>query len=103
VAASYVGFAAFVGLAMSRGGVVASCGCFGRPDTPPTRLHLVVNVVAACLALAVARDPFGGIGGVVADQPLAGLPYLALTAACVWFAYLALSALPTLRPQAARR
>lgn len=103
VAASYAGFAAFVATAMVRGGVVSSCGCFGKPDTPPTHLHMVMNVAAAALATAVAVDPLAGLGEVVADQPLAGLPFLTLTATCVWFAYLALTALPTLRPQAARR
>src|SRR3954464_12532891 len=37
VAASYLGFTGFVLLARSRDGVVSSCGCFGHPDTPPTR------------------------------------------------------------------
>ena len=32
-------------------GSLASCGCFGRPDTPPTRAHLV---------LTAARDRDGG-------------------------------------------
>ena len=34
VAVAYAGFTAFVALALRRGGVLASCGCFGRPDTP---------------------------------------------------------------------
>lgn len=100
VGASYAAFAAFVGFARARGGVISSCGCFGKPDTPPTHLHMVMNLLAAALATAVAVDPGTGIGPVVADQPLYGVPFLALTLVCVWFAYLALSALPTLRPQA---
>jgi hypothetical protein len=103
VALSYAGFAAFVALAMARGGVLSSCGCFGKPDTPPTRLHLTMNLLAAGLAAAVATAPAAGLPAVVADQPLAGVPFLMLTATCVWFAYLALAELPTLRPQAARR
>ena len=31
----YAGFTAFVVLALRRGGVLSSCGCFGRADTPP--------------------------------------------------------------------
>jgi hypothetical protein len=103
VAGSYAGFAAFVAIAMARGGVLSSCGCFGKPDTPPTRLHMTMNLSAAAVAAAVAVDPLRGLGSELADQPLAGVPFLALTATCVWFAYLALAELPTLRPQAVRR
>jgi hypothetical protein len=102
VAGSYAGFAAFVAVALARGGVISSCGCFGKPDTPPTRLHMVMNLSAAAVAGAVAVEPLGGVGSVLADQPLAGVPFLALTTVCVWLAYLALTALPTLRPPATR-
>jgi hypothetical protein len=101
VATSYIAFAAFVVLALTRGGVLASCGCFGTPDTPPTKSHVVFNVLAAGVAAAVALRPAEAVRDVVADQPLAGLPFLALTATCVWFAYLALATLPTLRPKTA--
>ena len=39
VAASYAAFTGFVLLVRRRGGVLASCGCFGRADTPPTTGH----------------------------------------------------------------
>ena len=45
VAGSYAAFTAFVLLARARGGVLASCGCFGRADTPPTTTHVVVTAV----------------------------------------------------------
>jgi len=45
VALSYALFAGVVAYAMARGGPLATCGCFGRPDTPPTRVHLVVDLV----------------------------------------------------------
>ena len=103
VAASYAGFAAFVALAMARGGLLSTCGCFGKPDTPPTRLHLVMNLCAATLAGTVALAPGDRLVGVVGDQPLAGLPFLTLTGVCAWFAYLALAELPRLRPAATQR
>ncbi len=34
-----------VAYARSRGGALASCGCFGTPDTPATLLHVVVDLV----------------------------------------------------------
>ena len=52
VALSYVCFFGVVAFARWRGGPLATCGCFGRPDTPPTALHLVIDLV---LAAAAAR------------------------------------------------
>lgn len=51
VAASYAAFAAFVTLALVRGWPLSSCGCFGKPDTPPTRSHAALNAVATVCAL----------------------------------------------------
>jgi hypothetical protein len=94
VAISYAAFAAFVALALRRGAPIGSCGCFGRAETPPSRTHVVVNVAAALVAAAVAVDPFGGVGDVVADQPLLGLPFLLLVAVGVYLVFLALTLLP---------
>lgn len=92
LATAYAGFAAFVALALARPGLLKSCGCFGRPDTPPTVAHLVVNVAAAAVAAAVAAG--GGTSIDLAGSPLLGLPFLGLTAICAWFGYLALALLP---------
>jgi hypothetical protein len=94
VAVSYAGFAAFVGLALRRGAPISSCGCFAKADTPPSRLHLVVNVLAALVAAGVAVDPVGGITDVLADQPLLGLPFLLLVGVGVYLTFLALTLLP---------
>ena len=47
VASSYVLFACVVAYARLRGGPLATCGCFGRPDTPATWLHVVLNLALA--------------------------------------------------------
>ena len=44
VAASYAGFTGFVLLARVRGGVLSSCGCFGKQDVPPTVGHALVTL-----------------------------------------------------------
>ena len=95
VAVCYLGFAWFVALGRRRG-TTGSCGCFGVETTaPPGVLHLVLNVAAAGVAVAVALGPpAGGAARVLTGQPLAGLPLLAATAVCGWLAYLVLSALP---------
>ncbi len=95
VAGAYLGFACFVVLAMSRGGAVSSCGCFGAPDTPPTLMHVLVTICASALAFATAvAHPTGPLLDALADMPLRGLPFLLVTACCVWFAYAAVAVLP---------
>jgi hypothetical protein len=96
LAASYAAFAAFVLLALRRGTPLASCGCFGKDDTPPTRLHAVLNAGAAAAAVAVALDSGAGLVDVIGSQPLAGVPFLLLLGCGVSFAYLALTRLPRL-------
>lgn len=83
VAASYAGFTGFVLLARARGGVLASCGCFGKADTPPTRTHAAVT---GGLALAAASGAPGAL-------PLE-LPLLVSTAAVAACAYLLLAVQP---------
>jgi hypothetical protein len=85
VAASYAGFAWFVAGALQSGAPVGTCGCFGRPDTPPRPAHVVVDAgfaVAALVGAAVGVDPpldasLLGLGGAVA---VAVGGYLLLTA-----------------------
>ncbi|CAN5792401.1 hypothetical protein BH24ACT3_BH24ACT3_09740 [soil metagenome] len=101
VALSYAGFAAFSALALRRDGTGASCGCFGATDNPLTVLHVAANVGAALLVAAAVLDPVPGVADVVAAQPLAGLPFLALTALCAWLAYATLTLLPALGRAAA--
>lgn len=85
VALSYAVFTAFVLLALSRGGVLASCGCFGKADVPPTRTHAFVTAGFAAAALT----------GAPGALPLE-LPLLVSTAALAVCAYLVLTALPLL-------
>jgi hypothetical protein len=94
VAASYLAFAVFVIVALVRDAPIATCGCFGRADSPPSLVHVGIDVVAAAAAIVVALDPGAGIADVVTDQPVAGVPYLLLVATGVLCAYLALTLLP---------
>ena len=98
VAASYAVFTAFVLVALRRGGVLASCGCFGKADTPPTRTHVAVTGAFALVAAAVAVQPLGGLTGVLSDSP--ALPLLVTTVAVAVTAYLVLALLPALKVRA---
>jgi hypothetical protein len=103
VAASYAAFGAVVAYARWRGGPLATCGCFGRPDTPPTTVHLLLDLVLAVAAavVAVAAPAYGTLGGELARQPWAGFPLLFVSAVGLWLSLLALSALAAL--EGARR
>src|SRR6266550_3440753 len=57
IALSYLAFAAFIVLAYRRGGPVSSCGCFGEVDSPPTVLHVLLNIGAASAALVAWHAP----------------------------------------------
>ncbi len=97
VCLSYLAFTGFVLLARRRGGVLASCGCFGRSDTPPTAAHVVVTAALAAVAAAVGVRPLGPLPGVLDAAPAAGGPLVLATAAVAVSAYLVLALLPLLR------
>lgn len=99
----YAAFAAFIVVAMARGGSVASCGCFGKADTPPTHAHLVLNISAAAVGVASAVTAPGGLIDVLPGQPAAGVPFIGFVALGAWFAYLTLTLLPRLRSMSASR
>ena len=96
VAVVYAGFAGFVGLAMSRRLPIASCGCFGKADTPPTWIHLVINVAAVAGAIAYASAGGPTLPSLLAEQPLAGIAYVGFLGIGVYCLFLLLSELPRL-------
>ena len=98
VALSYLCFFGVVAYARRRGGPLATCGCFGRPDTPPTMLHLVLDLALAAAATVVAlgAPSHGTLATQLAHQPWAGFPLLFVSAVGLWLTTLALSALAAL-------
>jgi hypothetical protein len=101
VAISYVAFAAFVEVARRRGTMIGSCGCLGSKETPPSLVHVVLDLALAAGALAYAvtqtGPPLEGLG----DAPGAGVPFVLLAVIAVGLVYAALTELP--RTQAAAR
>lgn len=99
VAAAYLLFTAFVVRVLRRGGILGSCGCFGKPDTPATRTHAALTAVAALAAAAVAADPPAAAW----SGPVADLVVTAGLAALVGFlAWQVMAVLPTTTPAAIR-
>lgn len=50
----YAMFGVWVAAALRTNTPMASCGCLGRPDTPPTAFHLVLNLVAVVVSVGAA-------------------------------------------------
>jgi len=96
VAASYLVFSVFVGVALLRGIPIATCGCFGKEDTPPSWVHVGIDVGAFVAALVVVAEPGVGLGDVLSSQPLAGVPFVLLAITGTVAALLALTSLPRL-------
>jgi hypothetical protein len=96
VALSYAVFVVVVMLALAAGTPISSCGCLGRVETPPSWVHVGIDVVAVgvAAAAAVAVDEEMALPDVLSRQPLLGLPFLLLVGVGVALVFLAFSALP---------
>ncbi len=103
VAASYFLFVIVTAYAGRSGGPLATCGCFARPDTPATTLHVMLNAVLLAAAIVVGVHPptVTSLGPLLAHQPWHGLPLMLASGVGVWLTYLALSPLAAL--EGARR
>jgi hypothetical protein len=93
-AASYLGFAGFVTVALARRTPLRSCGCFGEEDVPPTVTHALLNAGAAAVAIAAAVGYHPSLAVAVRSQPAGGLPFVLLTATATYLGYLAMVVLP---------
>lgn len=96
LAVLHVGFAAFVVRLRAAAGASASCGCFGGADAPADRLHVVVNLLSAAVAVIAAATGADALLATLADQPALGLPYLVLLAVAAQALLLTLTGLPRL-------
>lgn len=103
LAIMYAGFTGFVAVALARGGVLSSCGCFGKADTPPTTPHAAVTALAALVALAVAlsvpAEPWSMLSSLSVGA-VAGL--VALSGLVGFLAWQVMAVLPSVDPRAVR-
>lgn len=96
LAGLHLGFAGFIVRLRSEVGAGASCGCFGGSEAPADRLHVVVNLAAAAVALAAATTGPASLPEALRHQPVAGAAYLVLVAVAAQATLLTLTALPRL-------
>ena len=89
----YAAFSVFVANALVRGLPVASCGCFGKEDTPPTWIHIAITMLGMAAGVTAIVSPPGDVVEVVSgDANL--LIFLAMTGIAFSFAYISLTTLP---------
>ncbi|MDH3426024.1 MAG: hypothetical protein OEM22_05055 [Acidimicrobiia bacterium] len=93
VAIVYIGFAAFVAVALAKGVNALACGCFGRSDSPLGPMHLVLNLAGAAIGVAAAVWPVSGITGITQD-PAQGVVVALAAVVAAYLAYLAFAVLP---------
>ena len=94
VASSYLAFAGFVTVALRTGAPISSCGCFGKVDTPPSSVHVVLDLAFAGVAAIAAFTGDVALPDVLDHQPLLGIPFVMLVAIGCSLVFLAFSSLP---------
>ncbi len=93
-AAFYGGFAWFVINALVRRLPISSCGCLGATETPPTMIHVVMNLGAVALLVTAVIIPIAPMGGLVGQESKVIFPYMLFTGAAVYLLYALLAVLP---------
>jgi hypothetical protein len=94
VALSYLAFGAFVVTALRHGTMLGSCGCFGREDTPPHAMHVVLNLLLAGIAAGAAASLDTPVVDELVDHPGAAVAVLAIAAVALYLLRAAYVELP---------
>jgi len=99
VGMAYVAFAGFVVIMLTRGDAV-SCGCFGSASTPPSWLHVTLNIVSATAAFGASG--IDGLATTIEHQAGAGIPLLGFVLVGSYLLFILLTVLPVVMapPQA---
>ena len=98
MAAGYAGFAAYVAWARAGRRPLATCGCLGEPDTPPTWTHSLLCLVAAASAAMAAAGTSAppSVGSMLISLGHWSPAYVAAVAAGAYATVLLLGAGPRL-------
>jgi Methylamine utilisation protein MauE len=96
LAVMYLAFALYLLTLIVREVPTASCGCLGRADTPPSLLHVSVDLTAVAVGVLATFDPPQPAWSVLGGLPLWGIPSVVALAAAGYLIALAETYLPTL-------
>ncbi len=99
----YAGFAWFVINALIRKLPISSCGCLGSTETPPTVVHVVMNLAAVVVLTLGTVSPVGALGGMLEVGWSVRVPFLLLVGISVYMLYALLTVLPLVSRAAAKR
>ncbi len=84
--AAYLVFAGWIFAALRADVPLASCGCLGKDDTPPSWGHLILNVIGSGISLAAAWS-----GPVQWSLDLEGIAMVSVVAVGVFLGYVVLT------------
>jgi len=94
LAAMYLLFAAFLLRLMRAGPSVGSCGCVGSRATPPSVVHVALDLVATASGVLSSVAGVPGITHVAPGGPLPGVTMALGLAGCAFAAYACVVYLP---------
>lgn len=89
-------FGGFLGYVLIKRVPLTTCGCAGREQTPPSWLHVVLNVGAAMVAALAAQSGTAGIRTLILHLRFAAGPFLLGTLMLAYLLYMAVALLPRL-------
>src|SRR2546421_283196 len=101
LAALYVAFAVVLVALLRRPAEASTCGCLGERQTPPSRLHVGMDLIAAAAAIAVATLAATGSAppSFLAEAGRLGwrgVPFVVGVGLAAWLGTLAVAHLPNL-------
>ena len=96
----YAGFGWFVINAIARDLPISSCGCLGATETPPTMIHVVMNLGSLGVLVAAVIIPVAPLGGLVGQELDVLVPHVLFTGATVYLLYALLTVLPLVSKRA---
>jgi hypothetical protein len=94
LAGVYAAFAVFTAWALKLDKPLASCGCFGDPDTPAAPSHVLLTALAAVTAAAAAASGTPTLRALLVTEGWRVLPLAIYLGVGVYLAFLAFTALP---------
>ena len=94
VAAAYTVFAGFVSFLLIARPASASCGCAGSRETPPSWLHVGMNLTAAAVAVSAAVVGTASLPETVSELGVAALPAAIGLVAAGWLAAVVVGEVP---------
>jgi hypothetical protein len=96
LAITYAAFAVFLIRLMKIEDPVAGCGCVGgKKETPPSRVHVILNLVAAASSVGALAFSPTSVADLVGDVPVAGVGFIIGTITIAYLAYVMALHLPS--------